>query len=118
MHRDKTRETLAKNVAYLMLQRGWTQSVLAKKADISQRSVSNLLHPETHSPKLETVEAVAEAFGLNLWHMIMPSLIEDLAAGTSFSRIYDDYMRSSEEGKKHIERVAQREAEYRVSNER
>lgn len=112
MQRQSTRITLAQNLKYLMEKSGWKQEQLAAKAGVSQRSVSNLLRPETHSPTLETVDAVAKAFGLNLWHLILPSLPEDLENDTSIREVYEAFRASSHEGRAHILQVAEREAEY------
>lgn len=112
MAKHETRITLAKNLKYLMDRNGWKQVEMAQKAGVSQRSISNLLHPETHSPVLETVEAVAKAFGLNLWHLIMPTLIEDLESDTSIRKLFDAYEKADAPGRKLIQQVAEREAAH------
>jgi transcriptional regulator with XRE-family HTH domain len=51
-----------------------TQDKLADKAGLTQRTISNLLRPETtdmSSPKLDTVESVAHAFGLKPWALLV-----------------------------------------------
>lgn len=90
----------------------WSQTKVGDIAGVSQRTISNMRDPEGPSPVVENVEAVAAAFGLEGWHLIMPSLIEDLESDTSIRRIYDAYMESNQEGRRHIQRVAEREAEY------
>ena len=117
--RPKTRATLARNLRYLMDHHPttdgsarWTQTAVAKKADIAQRSVGYMLDPKGPSPKLESVDGVANVFGLEGWHLIIPTLIDDLESDTSIRRIYDAYVEATTEGKRHIQRVAEREAEY------
>jgi transcriptional regulator with XRE-family HTH domain len=54
----------------LMRQRGWSQHELAKKSGVTQRQISNLL-TGTQSPSLDTAEAIARAFDLETWHMLI-----------------------------------------------
>ena len=115
----QTRITLALNVEYLMdHQPGdpWVQTKLASESGMSQTSISNLLDAEgQHSPTIRTAEAVARAFGLSLWHLFLPTLIEDLNSDTSIHAIYLAYQKSTPEGRRHIQRIAEREAEFNVS---
>ena len=121
--RPKTRESLARNLRYLMDHHPtptgterWSQTAVADKAGIAQRSVGYMLDPQGPSPKLESVDAVARVFGLEGWHLIISTLIDDLESGTSIRVIYDAYMDSTPEGRRHIQRVAQREQEYGISD--
>lgn len=98
-----------------MERHGYTQKGLADRAGVSQRTISNLLDPEKHSPTLESVDAVAAAFGLEGWHLIIPTLVDDLEGDTSIASMVKAYMRSSQNGKRHILRVAEREAEYQAT---
>jgi len=54
----------------LMRQRGWSQQEIAKRSGISQKQISNLL-TGTQSPSLDTAEAIAQAFDLETWHMLI-----------------------------------------------
>jgi transcriptional regulator with XRE-family HTH domain len=67
-------QIVAANVERLRVAKGWTQDQLAKKAELSQTGVGNLLRPGTpamESPKLITVEKVAGAFGLQTWQLLV-----------------------------------------------
>jgi len=57
-------------LAELMRQRSWSQMELAKKSGISQKQISNLLSGK-QSPSLDTAEAIAQAFDLETWHMLI-----------------------------------------------
>jgi len=48
----------------LRVQRGWTQEYVAEKAGITVGSVSNLEREITQLPNAETVERLAEVFGM------------------------------------------------------
>lgn len=102
--RPGTRQTLARNLKMLMDERGWTQMVLSQKSGISQRQISNILSTSTGC-SVEHADALAKPFGLQGWHLIMPSLQHDLMNG-AISRLVENYVGSSPEGRAAIDRVA------------
>lgn len=97
--------------------RGWKQMDLERRSGVSQKTISNIL-AEKKVPTLDTVDMLANAFGLNLWHMIMPTLIEDLESGSKIEQLYDNYFHSSKRGRDYIQSVAEREAEYEKNGTR
>ena len=54
----------------LMRQRGWTQRDLSMASGISQRQISNLVKG-TQSAALDSAEAIAQAFDMRTWHMLI-----------------------------------------------
>ena len=111
--RHPPRATLSKNLTALMQAKGWKQNALAAKSGVSQRTVSNMLDPQGPSPSLDNVDRVAAAFDLDGWHLIMPNLLDDLLNGTSItSKVLENLSHATRDGKEHILRVAEREAEY------
>lgn len=50
-----------------------TQAALGKKAKIDQRTVGRILNGE-HSPQLKQIEAIAEAFDLLPWQILVPGI--------------------------------------------
>lgn len=48
-----------------------TQAALGKKCKINQRTVGRILNEE-HSPQLKQIEAIASAFGLLPWQLLVP----------------------------------------------
>lgn len=111
--KDKTppRQTLAANLRYLMDLEHLSETKLAKRSGVAQRTINDILNQKS-SATLDTVQALAAAFGLNLWHLIMPNLPDDLKKSPSISRLYASYVRASPEGRKFIEMAAEREASY------
>lgn len=91
-----------------MRERGWNQVELSKRSKVSQRTISNML-TEEKVPTLDTVDKIAAAFGLNLWHLILPRLIEDLEGNSSIRNLVDDYFGSNKKGREFILSVAERE---------
>jgi transcriptional regulator with XRE-family HTH domain len=106
-----TRESLARNIRYLMKRAEWSESELARRSGVSQKSINNILNL-VHSPKLETVDAIAEAFGLTGWHLIMPNLPDDLLTSRTLEGLVRSYVKASDDGRELINRVAEREAAY------
>ena len=53
-----------------MRQRGWTQRDLSLASGISQRQISSLVKG-TQSAALDTAEAIAQAFDMKTWHMLI-----------------------------------------------
>jgi transcriptional regulator with XRE-family HTH domain len=107
MRKTSARQVLVKNLsrlrdASLSLK---TQTQIAEKSGVSQRSVSNLLNcdkPETNAPTLDTIEDVARAYGLEAWQL----LLDREAVG---ERLYEVLMRPDREAEEqvHIPAVAE-----------
>lgn len=62
---QQARRLVADNVARMRRQRNWRQAQLAKKGGIGQTTISSLEDPQGKSPTLETLIAVANAFGVS-----------------------------------------------------
>lgn len=76
MVKTPVRRVLAENLANLMQRSAelGTQEKVAKKAGVSQTSVSQILRPDNptaRSPKLDQVEKIAHAFGLSTWQLLL-----------------------------------------------
>lgn len=110
--RPSTRESLANNVRTLMTIRGWTQVQLAEKSGISQTMISSILR-EQSSCSVETADAIAHAFGLTGWHLIMPGLSEDLLKSKAVQTLLESYIEASPEGKALIDAMAVRESKLK-----
>lgn len=106
------RESLIRNLRYLMTKEGLSEEELAKKAGVAQKTINNMLN-QKHSPKLETVEAVAHAFGLEGWHLIMPNLPSELIESQTIAQLYENYRAASAKGRELIDLIAEREASTR-----
>ena len=95
-----------------------TQTELAKKAGISQRTICNICDPENpHSPTLDKVEAVARAYRLEVWHLLIPDAPLELLLNKRIEKMVNNYVKASEAGRDILHRVSDREAEvaYQVT---
>jgi transcriptional regulator with XRE-family HTH domain len=106
-----TREALAKNVRLLMNHYQMNQTQLGKRADVSQRSVSNVLNADCeNSPTLQIIEKIAKAFHLETWHLLVPGLNLELLLNSRIESVVKNYATASHEGREMISRVSDREA--------
>lgn len=94
------REVLANNVRRLMdsePEMGLkSQEKIAKRANkpggkrVAQTAVGYLLRPTSRiSPKLDTITAVAEAFGMEPWQLLHPTMGERMQQAPEFVQRYE-----------------------------
>jgi transcriptional regulator with XRE-family HTH domain len=88
-----------------------SEAEVSKHSGVSKKSINNMLNAR-HAPTLDHVDAVAAVFGLNLWHMILPSLPDELVASKSLDDLIARYGRADARGRESIDRVAEIAAEY------
>jgi len=72
MKNPSSRRIVAKRIKALRASRRWSQLDLAKRAGVSQKTVSNLEDEESHSCQLDKLEMIANAFGIAVWELIKP----------------------------------------------
>ncbi len=116
MARQSTRDNLVSNLTWLMSTTGWNQVDVAKRSDVSQKSISKILRNEM-VPTIELADKLAAAFGLSGWHLIMPDLPRDLVGSTSLEKLFKDFISSDEAGRELIQHAASREARHGTNGE-
>lgn len=107
--RSSTRDTLAGNLKTLMALRSWTQVQLAEKSGVSQTMISSVLNARSGC-SVETADALAHAFGLTGWNLLMPGLSEDLLKSKAVQKLLESYVHASPEGQALIDAMALRES--------
>ena len=65
----KTGRALALGMTRLRTKLGMTQAQLAEQADVHEQFISQL-EREARSPRLETIDALAAAFGVTPWDLL------------------------------------------------
>lgn len=105
------RQTLADNLAHLMKAEKLSQAKLAARSGVAQHTISDIMNQKS-AATLDTVSTLAAAFGLDMWHLLMPGLPDELKKSEAVPRLYANYARASEEGRRYIEIAAEREAAY------
>ena len=111
------RQTLARNLCLLMERHGLSCADLAKASGVSAKAINNMQRCRA-SPSLDTVEAVARVFGLNLWHLIMPGLPDDLVESPAIRKLVETFAALPPEGREHVEQTARREATFARINDK
>lgn len=111
--RDLPKENLAKNLKYLIDKHDYSYRDVSERTgnEVSPKTISNMINAVGNS-NIDKVDAVAGVFGLSGWHLIAPNLISDLNGGTDINTLYESYMKSDADGRRHILRIAEREADY------
>jgi transcriptional regulator with XRE-family HTH domain len=112
--RPNTRETVARNLRMLMGLHNppLDQTELAKRAGVSQKTISNMLDPDRpgiSGHNLEKVDQVAKAFGLDAWHLLIPTLPADIEEASRISDLVADYIVAPEKSREMIRHTADRE---------
>lgn len=112
--RQNAYETFVKNLRYLIVAKNMTQTELAKLSGVAQKTISNILSVEKGQiPSVETADKLASAFGLAGWHLLMPNLTTELITSMAIEDLISNYVRATDDGRKVIDTIAQREATSR-----
>lgn len=106
------RQTLARNLRFLMKREQLSEEALEKRSGVAQKTINNILN-EASAATLDTLDKIAGAFGLTAWHLIMPNLPDELISSPSMEKLYRSYVSASKEGRALIEHVAEREGKYK-----
>jgi len=111
---------LAENVRRLMAHFGWTQRDVATRAGISQRAVGYLINykdGQDRHPTTQTVQAIAAAFGVEAWQLILPNLPMELVQSKRFTKLIENYRDAPDTGRAQVERIADGEVRYAVADD-
>ena len=99
-----------------MVRASMTQRDLSAASGVSQRQISNILS-ETTTCSVETADALAAAFKLVGWHLLIPDLPSELLNSPSLNRLVSAYVHASEDTRHYMDQVAEREGKYTVNGE-
>lgn len=97
-------EVVAENLAYRMAKAQMSQTALAQKAGVSQKTISNYLNPEQRtegskgkqgSPKLWELERVAQALGAEVWELTRHMTERERAMYDAIEKAYRELLVSS-----------------------
>jgi hypothetical protein len=112
--RPLPQENLARNLRYLMEAKQENPRMLCERlrGQVSQRTVANILNCEKIA-RIDTVDLIAAAYNLSGWHLISPTLIDDLSDSPTLRKLVDDFKHSTKEGQELISQIAAREASVR-----
>lgn len=108
--------TIADNTSKLKSHLSMSQKDIAKKAGLSQRTVSNALNPgSVDSLTMESIEKLAECFGIEPYQLLIPNLpIEELLS-KRIQKVIECYSQANPDGRENIARIAENEMRYRIT---
>jgi transcriptional regulator with XRE-family HTH domain len=86
-----------------------TSRELEERSGVSHRQIRNILNGAS-APTTETVDALAKAFGLQGWHLLLPNLPDDLANGHALAQLVDGFINSDVDGRELTLRMLKRKA--------
>lgn len=89
-----------------------TKQKLAAKSGVSERMIGYVLAKEK-APTIEVADALAGAFDLPGWMLLLPDLPVRIAKTGRLQTLIGKYVLSSDAGREYIDRVAEHEAKYR-----
>ncbi|MBU2805880.1 helix-turn-helix transcriptional regulator [Acidithiobacillus ferridurans] len=92
-----------------------SQVDLAKKAGVSQRTISNILNPDVdpaYSPTLNNIEKIAISLKIKVWHLLLPNIPPELLTSRTIEKVVENYTQIDESGRNEINRVAEAEVRY------
>lgn len=97
----------------LRVAQGWSQVVLARNADVDQKTVSNIERGGNMdgSVTIKNIAKVADALKVPLWVILLPesdNLVDDAILPT----VVSNYAKAGHDGRTAIARVSQMAAHY------
>jgi transcriptional regulator with XRE-family HTH domain len=113
VERPPVAQILAVNLTALMLRRDWAQAQLAAKSGVSQRHISNVLRKKT-SCSVQSLEALAGAFGLPGWLLLIEDLEVELMDSPSIPRLVKHFSSAGPDGRDLVSRQAERESVHNL----
>ena len=116
---SRATRALAVNVRNLMEAHSpkLSQAALAQRAGVSQRAISYLVNyrdVQDRHPGTDTAEAVAGAFGIPLWQILIPDIPLEVLLSGQLTKLVENYRDAPPEGRASVDRVAESEAKLSV----
>jgi len=72
MNYKKVRRSIAIKIKALRENAGLNQRELSAKSGVSQKTISNLEDPESHSCQLDKLQSIADSLNIEIWELIKP----------------------------------------------
>lgn len=98
-------KNFGRNVKAQMRHQRLSTAQLAKLADVTPKTLSNLFNGR-HAPQLDVLAKIADALGVELWHLWLPEFPIDLKHDDTFPRLVETASQLSPEALKAVARVA------------
>lgn len=97
-------QVLAENLRALMDHEQYSEAALAQRAKVNPTTINNMLN-QNHAAKIDSLEAVAKAFGHQAWELLLEG--GPRFGDATLPRLIEDYRRSDDTGRHSILTVAE-----------
>jgi transcriptional regulator with XRE-family HTH domain len=91
-------KNLSRNLRLLMDYHQDTQTTLAKKSTLSQRTIGNMLKPgDESSSTLANISLIAKAYKLPVWRLLYPDASLDILINPTIESFFKSYVKADNE---------------------
>lgn len=104
----------ARNLRMLMEHYGHTQMKLKERSGISQKTISNILNPnsDVSSPQFDHMVALASVYNIEVWHMLIPNAEIGMLLNRQIEKVVTNYTQVDKDSRENIARIAENEMRY------
>jgi transcriptional regulator with XRE-family HTH domain len=112
-HMNEEAKNFARNLRILMGHHQDTQTSLAKRSGVSQKTISNMLNPgDESSPNLANIADIAKAYNLQTWHVLLPDVPKEILINSSIEKFVANYTHADPKTREAWASVAEATAKY------
>ncbi len=91
-------KNFSKNLRLLMENNQDTQTTLARKSTLSQRTIGNMLNPgDDFSSALANIALVAKAYKIEMWRLLYPDSTLDILINPTIESFFKSYVKADSE---------------------
>jgi len=98
------KEVLSKNLRMLLAQQGWSETELARRSGVGQRTVNALCNHESNVT-LGVLARLSVPFGLEPWQLLLPNLPDDTSLQTRVEDLIGHYCTATVETQGFVDHI-------------
>lgn len=102
------RNALSGNLKVLMMQNELDQKGMAKKADTSQKTISNAV-TASFSASIDTLDKIATALSVESWELLIDNVPSVMIGTRRISKLVKSYISASPESRAYIDSILEKE---------
>jgi transcriptional regulator with XRE-family HTH domain len=107
MKRPQTGRTIAKNLEFLQDRSGIEWQAISERSGVSLRTISYIRKNPERSPTIESVDALAQVFGLTGWHLLNPNLLAEIENSAWLERIRSAFTLANPQGQALLQKATE-----------
>ena len=105
------KQVLADNIKHLRTLKGWSQSELARRSGIPQRTIS-AIENSVHNTGVEHLESLGKALSVPAWSLLFADIDPALFARGALPDLIANFAALPEDSRQEVKHVANREKRY------